>query len=100
MIVSTSTSGDPPKINLRMLSTDSPEKRPASLSVGSTLGRMRERDSLTVAMNHPLLPHSVKEDAHCHRTQCLCLSCQSRTTRVRRGRIALTSPPVLQVWMQ
>src|SRR5215469_14647161 len=83
MIVNTSANGAPSKINLRMLSTDSPEKRPASLSVDSTLGRMCERDSLTVAINHPLLPYSVMEDARY--VPISCLSCQLRTVRVRRG---------------
>ena len=36
MIVSTSASGEPEKINLRMLSTDSLEKKPDSFCAGST----------------------------------------------------------------
>src|SRR6516162_10662624 len=60
MIVSTSGSGDPAKINLRILSTDSPEKRPVWFSVGSTLGRVSMGDSLAVSINRPLLCNSLE----------------------------------------
>ena len=60
MIVSISESGEPAKIDFRMLSTDSLEKRPDSSRVGSTLGRISVGDCLTVSINLPFLCHSIK----------------------------------------
>src|ERR1700758_5612581 len=64
MIVRTSGSGAPAKINFKMLRTDSLEKSPNSLCAGSTVGGVCVGDSFGVSMIGPLLRYSVKEDAH------------------------------------
>src|SRR5258708_7814659 len=55
MIVSTSGRGDPEKINLRMLSTDSLEKRLGSFGTASALDTTCVEDWVALSMNRPFL---------------------------------------------
>jgi hypothetical protein len=53
MMVSTSDSGDPARINLKMLSTESPEKRADSFCPGSTLDENSAGDCVALSISFP-----------------------------------------------
>jgi hypothetical protein len=71
MIVSTSGSGDPAKIDLRMSSTDSLEKRAPSFCGRSTLDRNCAGDCVALSISFPFSATAPKRRVlHCRTRVC------------------------------